>query len=97
MLFHNNSTISVYRWNDYATSVISWLRIYIYELSDDLTTINTIEWWMTIMKMITMYSWLQMWDKVVDQNWVEYLIKKVNQRVSLFRKFYEVIMHKAND
>ena len=97
MLFHNNSTISVYRWDSYETSVITWLSIYIYELSDDINIINTIEWWLTIMKMITMYSWIQMHDKVTDQNWVDYIVKKVTQRVSLFRKFYEIIMYKAND
>lgn len=97
MLYHNNSTVTIKRWNAFATTVKTALRTYIYELSDDLTIINSIDGWMTMMKMITGYSDIQIGDKITDQNSVNYIVKKVNQRVSIFKKFYEVIMHKWND
>ena len=47
--------------------------------------------------MITKYSNILIGDKLVDQDNVVYIVKKVTPRLSMVRKFYEVIVRKKND
>jgi hypothetical protein len=47
--------------------------------------------------MLTKYSNIAIGDKLVDQDNVVYIVKKVTPRISMIRKFYEVIVRKKND
>lgn len=97
MLYHSNNTIWITRWNNYATSVVTWLKVYIYELSDDLNAVHWIDWWITLKKMITKYVWIQIWDKITTAEWIEFIVKKASERKSIYWKFYEVLMSCQND
>lgn len=96
-MFYPNKTISITRGDTYATSITTSLRVYIYEQSDDLSMVNDIEWWQDQLKMLTKYSNIVIGDKLVDQDNVVYIVKKVTPRISMIRKFYEVIVRKKND
>lgn len=96
-MFYPNKTISISRGDTYATSITTGLRVYIYEQSDDLSIVNDIEWWQDQLKMLTKYSNIVIGDKLVDQDNVVYIVKKVTPRISMIRKFYEVIVRKKND
>lgn len=96
-MFYPNKTISITRGDTYATSVTTGLRVYIYEQSDDLSIVNDIDGWQDQLKMLTKYSNIAIGDKLVDQDNVVYIVKKVTPRISMIRKFYEVIVRKKND
>lgn len=96
MLYPNN-TISIYRWNTYSTTVIKRLRVYIYELNDDLSVVNDIDWWQYQVKMLTNYNNINIWDKITDKDEIVYIVKNVLRRISMIAQFYEVIMRRQYD
>lgn len=96
-MLYPNKTISVKRWALYATTVTTWLKVYIYELSDDLAIVNNIEGWQNMMKMMSRYSDIQVGDLLTDWDSIKYIVSKQTQRLSTFKKFYEYIIRKEND
>lgn len=96
-MFYPNKTVTITRGNSFATSVVTGLRVYIYELSDDLSAINNVEWGQDELKMLSRYADIQIGDKIVDQDSLVYIVKSAKERKSVFSKHYEYIVRKKYD
>ena len=96
-MLHPNKTVSIYRGNTYGTTVITWLKLYIYERSDELSIVNDIDGWNDELKALTKYSGVLWGDKIVDNDNVVYIVKKVIARTSIINKSYELVLRKKND
>lgn len=96
-MFTYNNTVTITRWASFGTSVVSGLSVYIYDNSEEQDAINWVDWWQIEKRMITIYSWLQEWDKVVTAWNVVYIIKRVKYRDSIATKHYEILLRMQND
>lgn len=96
-MLYPNKTVSVKRWATYGTTVKTWLRAYLYELSDEQVAIHGIEWGQNMMKMLTNYSGIEIGDKITDGDNVVYIVSKVSKRTSSFKNFYEIMLRREND
>ena len=97
MILHPNHTATVTRGNNYGATVASSIDVYIYEQSDEQDAMNGVEWGQNEQRMLTMFAWLNSGDKVVDDGWSVYIIKKVKHRNSVVANFYEIQIRSEND
>ena len=97
MILYPNTTITVYRWDTYATEVDAGIDVYIYENTDTQDAMNGVEGAQNELRLLTVFSWLRIGDKVVDSNTNAYIIKKVKHRNSFVSDFYEVQIRSEND
>lgn len=96
-MLYPNKTVSIYRGNSYGTTVITGLKLYIYERSDDLSMVNDIDGGNDEVKALTKYNGIIVGDKIVDNDNIVYIVKKVIPRVSVVVKSYELVLRKKYD
>ncbi len=90
--------LAVVSWiSSYTTTIVTDLNVYIYETSDEYDAINWVEWWQVENKMLTRYDWIIVWDKIIDENNVEYIVKRIRYRNSFVNKHYEIILQREQD
>lgn len=103
MLFDVNNTISIKRLVDtawktaYSSTIATDIKVYIYRPSDEYTEMWDVEWWAISNKMVTNYNDIQVWDKIIDENSIEYIVREVTQRKSFIATFKEVTLMKQYD
>jgi hypothetical protein len=97
MILYPNNKISIFRGDTYNTEVDVWIDVYIYEQSDEQDAINGVDGWQNELRMITVYSSLQIGDKIINQEGEHYITKKVKHRNSVVFDFYEIQIRNAYD
>lgn len=95
-MFTTNWLATITRWASFATSVVSNLWVYVYDPNDEQDAISWVDWWQIEKRMITTYSWLLEWDKVLIW-WVAYIIKRVKIRNSIITNHFEILLRMQND
>ena len=96
-MFTFNNTVTITRGASYSTTVIASLQVYIYEPTEQQDAINGVDGGQIEDRMITIYAWLQEWDKVTTTWWVIYIIKRVKHRKSIVTSHFELLLRKQND
>lgn len=97
MIIQPNHKVDIYRWDTFATAVDSSIDVYIYEQSDGQDAMSGVEWAQNEQRLLTVFSWLRIGDKLIDEGTTAYIIKKVKHRKSSFVDFYEVQIRNEND
>lgn len=97
MILYPNHKVSLFRWDAYATTVDSNIDVYVYEQSDELDAMNGVEWAQNEMRLLTVFTGMQTGDKIVDELWNIFIVKKVKHRDSFFASFYEVQVRSEHD
>jgi len=97
MIVYPNHQVSVFRGDTFATTVDSNIDVYIYEQSDAQDAMNGVEGAQNEQRLLTVFSWLQIGDKVIDEDAKAYIVKKVKHRNSIVVNFYEVQIRNEND
>ena len=97
MIILKNKIISIYRhieteWKSEYWLLESWIEAFIYPLSEDVllwdTWIPAYKWH----KMLSDYSNIQEWDQIIDQNWIEYIVKWSKNYDNIIEKHTESIL-----
>lgn len=102
-MFIHNHTISIIRlletsWKkNFDTTVINWLQVYFYPVSDESESVLWIDWSWNLYKLLSNYNNIVVWDKIVDENSKNYIVKSVKQRKTIMANFFEILILNQND
>lgn len=103
MIFTANKTVTIMRFDtvsgetSYDVTVATWLQLYIEPLDDTIWATVDWQWAFDVQKMFTDFIDVQVSDKIIDQNWEEYIVKWVKHYDSLVWQHLECIVQQEYD